>query len=389
MDVNLKISVLDFRTYGVEMLLLRRKSDEPLRHRAFKSLKAWSVLPIVLAMTTLLLPVATASASSKSSGHHYVVGGSIAALKLTRLQMLSSQVGVGVAPITTYSGQLVRAFLVRTSDGGASWKITGTFPREFYPGTTAFTTPQEGYVINGTQALFTDNAGRTWQKVAVTAGPVGISVYGDIAWIEVEDCQGSNSMQGPSVTRLESYRVGHLRPFMNTTVPTDQPPLAHVGPTRGYVFGSGGISGNVYATSNSGHSWRAIANPCEQQQITGGSASSATTLFIYCQSGSLGSVNDALFSSSDGGTTWREITQQPLNGVLAASGATGQFLWGFGMDAKLWESSDGGDLWTVAAGVKFGVSGNITTYGASDAWHVVVGHGIYRTLDGTTWNLLK
>jgi len=49
-------------------------------------------------------------------------------------------------------------------------------------GTTAFTTPQEGYVINGTQALFTDNAGHVAEGCG-DGWSVGISVYGDIAWI--------------------------------------------------------------------------------------------------------------------------------------------------------------------------------------------------------------
>lgn len=301
--------------------------------------------------------------------------------------MLTSKIGVGVAPITSYSGALVSAYLVRTEDAGATWQVTGIFPKGFYPWTTAFVTTEEGYVINGTGVLFTKDAGRTWAKVNTSGGPLSISVKGDVVWIPVENC-GINAMQGPCSTHLDSYSVGNFAPSFVSSLPTDQPVLAQVGSSVGYSIGSGGISGSIYLTSNSGSTWRSIANPCHGHQISGASVASRSALFIYCELGPNDSPGPTfLFSSINGGASWRKVSTSEGVGLDGSVGSTGRFLWAFG--PTLWESSNGGRLWTDVPEVKYGPSGNISTYGASEAWHAVPGKGIYRTLNGTTWMLLK
>ena len=312
----------------------------------------------------------------------YSIGSPMLALKLTRLQMLTAQVGVGVAPIVTFSGGLLRGYLVGTNDGGASWTVTGVFPKGIYPWTTAFITPQVGYVIDSMGALFTDNAGRTWSKVTTSGGPLSVSVKGRVVWIAVENCQQS-AMQGHCSTRIDAYKVGGLVPTSVASVPQDQPVFSQIGPTAGYAFGSGGISGKVYVTANSGRSWHSIANPCASGQISGASAASSTRLFLYCELGPTTVLN----SSSDGGATWQRQSESPGNGLGAAVGSSGAFLWQF--TPALWESGDGGRSWTPVSGVKYGPSGDIVTYGAHEAWHAVPGHGIYWTLNGTSWELLK
>jgi len=52
------------------------------------------------------------------------------------------------------------------------------------------------------------------------------------------------------------------------------------------------------------------------------------------------------------------------------------------------ESSDGGREWFNVPTVKYGTNGEIVTYGAHEAWHVLTGRGIFRTVDGHTWTLL-
>ena len=129
----------------------------------------------------------------------YSIGSPILGMKLSRLQMLTARIGVGVAPIVTYSGQLIRGYLVRTNDAGASWRVTGVFPNGIYPWRTAFVSPEVGYVIDSTGALFTNNAGRTWSKVNTSGGPLSISVESRVVWIPVEYCKHS-AMQGPCST---------------------------------------------------------------------------------------------------------------------------------------------------------------------------------------------
>lgn len=76
-------------------------------------------------------------------------------------------------------------------------------------------------------------------------------------------------------------------------------------------------------------------------------------------------------------------------GLDAAVGSTGQYLWEFDEGGALSESSDGGREWVDVPRVKYGTNGVIATYGAHEAWHVVSGRGIYRTLNGRVWKLLK
>jgi len=102
---------------------------------------ALTLVVSMVASTARSGPVA--SAASESHGYPYSIGSPMLALKLTRMQMLTSQIGVGVAPIVTFSGGLVRAYLVRTDDGGSSWIVTGVLPKGFYPWTTAFSSPRE------------------------------------------------------------------------------------------------------------------------------------------------------------------------------------------------------------------------------------------------------
>jgi photosystem II stability/assembly factor-like uncharacterized protein len=350
---------------------------------------------IGLLVVSLVLTFDTASGSPPTttvSGHGYPYkdGAPILALKLTRMEMLSSSVGVGVAPIVTYSGGLVRAYLVRTNDAGENWTVTGDFPKGFYPWTTAFVSPREGYVINGANTLFTDDAGRTWSKVSTSSSPLAITVDGGIVWIPVESCSGG-AVNGPCGTRLDTFRIGQLKPIEVSSVPTDQPLIAQVGPVAGYAIGVNNTDGKVYYTTDSGVTWSTVKSPCDNHQVTGGSVTSATRLFTYCEiSSSSGSISSAyLFKTGNGGMTWTRLSAVQGIGLDSAVGSSGQFLWGFDSASTLSESSDGGRVWVEVPGIKYGTNGAISTFGPHEAWHVVTGHGIYRTLNGKTWKLLK
>ena len=322
--------------------------------------------------------------------HPYKIGSSILALKLTRMEMLTSRVGVGVAPIVTYSGGLVRAYLVRTDDAGKTWTVTGIFPRGTYPWTTAFASPQEGYVVDSSGVLFTNNAGRTWTKVLTSYSPLTISLKGRIVWITVENYCSTASTKHPCGTYLDSYKLGGLVPLRVSRLPSIQPSVSQVAPTQGYAGGSGNVAGTIYYTSNSGASWRSIATPCGRHHVSEGSVVLLSRLAIYCELGALNSPGPTiLYKSADEGATWQLIPDVKTLGLNAASGSTGKFLWDFGENAVLSESSDGGLQWVMVPSVKYGTNDVIATYGAHDAWHVLTGKGIYRTLNGRTWQLLK
>lgn len=362
-----------------------RPSSRRRRTRPF-ALAASLVVATALALGAVATARAdgssTTGAGSTSSRPGFALGAAMPARRISRLEMLSETVGVGVAPIVTFAGRLLRGYLVRTDDGGATWRVTGIFPTGVYPWTTAFVTPRVGYAIDSTGALFTADAGRTWAPVATTGSPLSISVRGRVVWIFVNRCRHVATTDGPCATQLDAYDVGALRPTSVANVPGDQPFADQVGPTSGYAAGSAVAGGRVYATTDDGRTWRSMASPCSRGEVSGVLAVSLARLFLYCGTGPT-----SLYASSDGGVTWRPRPSPPGGGSEAAGGSTGAYLWQF--DPALWESRDGGRTWTPVAGVLYGPSGAIATYGAHDAWHAVPGHGIYRTRNGLTWTLLR
>jgi photosystem II stability/assembly factor-like uncharacterized protein len=197
-------------------------------------------------------------------------------------------------------------------------------------------------------------------------------------------------MTGPCGTHLDVYHVSQLEPMKVSSLPTDQPLVAQVGPASGYAIGDENADGPVYYTSDSGATWSKVTPPCTSHQVTGGSVTSAKYLFTYCESASLsGTISSAhAFRTGNGGVTWTRLSA--VKGIVldAAVGSTGRFLWGFD-GATLSESSDGGRRWVDVPAIKYGTNGVVATFGPRRAWHVVTGHGIYRTTNGTTWTLLK
>jgi hypothetical protein len=229
-----------------------------------------------------------AATSAKKVGG-YAIGSPIPNSSLSNLQMLSPTVGVGVAPVYPDLQPSSRRYLVSTVDGGRKWRVTGIFPKNFYPQATAFTTPKMGYVMSYSNgALFTTNAGETWSTVTTSKGPLSISVRGNVVWIDANSCQ--SAMNGPCYMHLDTYRLGSLVPTSITSVPSNQPQMDQIGPTSGYVIGgsgtAGGTYGRIFFTRNSGTSWRSIPNPCEKGTILGGTVSSPSALFVYCIFGS-------------------------------------------------------------------------------------------------------
>ena len=321
-------------------------------------------------------PVSLASTSSS----RYAIGATVPALKLSRLQMLSARVGVGVVADVTFSGGLLRGYLVRTDNGGTSWRVTGAFPRGVYPWTTAFVSPRVGYAIDSTGALYTADAGRTWTAVTTSGGPLSITVRGHVAWLVVERCR-HDAMNEPCATKLDVYDVGARAPTSVASVPRDQPFVSQIGPSSGYVFGSGGSGDQVFATVDDGRTWHGIASPC-RTGISGGVAVSSTHLLVSC-----GVASSTLYVSFDGGATWQRRNAPSGGGFNVASGSTGVYCWQF--SATLWESHDAGRTWQPVTNVRLGPSGTIVTYGVHDAWHAVPGHGIYRTTNGITWTLVR
>lgn len=320
----------------------------------------------------------------------YEVGSSIPALKLSRLEMLNPHVGVGIAPLTSNSGRLLRAVLVETKDGAASWTVTGVIPPSFgYPWQTAFKTNAEGYVIgsDGT-LLFTENAGKSWAKASTRGIVTSISIDGSEMWATARACPKISTNVLCSEF-LEPFEVGKLKPTSVASVPIDTPIIAQVSQTVGYAVGNVKDAGKIFLTANSGVSWRAVTNPCGRLEITGSAVASQTHLFAFCGTSIAPSTEGVeLFASIDGGESWSMRSESPTLGLTATASDNGQYVWTFS-SGLLATASGGGREWKVESDFKEGPGGSIVTVGADDAWYADIAHGIFRTLNGHSWILLR
>ena len=350
-----------------------------------------------------------ANTASSASGTtiSYAVGESIPATQLSGLQMFSTRVGIGITNFIPFEPANWRGYLTRTHNGGTTWKVTGVFPKGFVPRLTYFIDPSEGYVIGGDgsggyRALFTANAGRTWSVVTTSKGPEGMSTRGDTVWIETQAC--TPGMNGTcSQPLLDVYRYGSLVPDRVAPLPTTMPQLDLVNSTTGFAIGgfhsegAGPVYGSLYLTTNDALTWRIVSNPCEKGRITSAAMSAASTLFLYCLVGSPTSTMEhaKLYSSANDGATWQRRGAVTQNGWTVASNSTGTTLWEFNEQGQLLQSDNSGRSWTVVMKVNRPRIGNgytdpvITTYGTSAAWYAELGRGIFRTLNRTTWTLIK
>ena len=328
------------------------------------------------------------SRTSLAETSKYAIGSSIAAKKLSRLEMISATVGVGVAPITTYSGRLIRALFVRTSDAAANWTVSNAFPRGVgYPWFTAFETPSEGYAVGSGGTVFTDNGGATWESVTVTGAPDGLAIAGNIVWIDAQ--KGRRCATSQCVSVLNAYRMGSLMPSSVTKLPNEGATLTEVGPGVGFAIGSGNFSGDIFFTTDSGAAWRSVANPCQSAGISGSAVSSSTAIFIFCVPGNpASSIKDELYGTTDAGVSWSLLSASPGSGLTSAASGNGQFLWTFTGDGRLEVGADRGRHWVYRRSVLEGPGGYFATFGSADAWWPDIGHGVYRTLDGVHWQLI-
>jgi len=379
---------------GSAELLIKEAQHASRKRRSRNGLILLALLLVISVVVSMISFYSrsgpTPPTADRNPGYSYAPGSSILALKLSRLEMLSASEGVGVAPIVTNSGALVRAYLVRTKDAGARWRVAGALPKGFYPWSTAFMNSREGYVTGSSGAVFTNNGGRTWSQVMVKYSPLSISIQGQVVWIAVEKYCPSLTKGPRCGTYLDTFRLGSLVPKSVSWVPSDQPVVTQLGPTKGYVVGSGDFAGRVYYTNDSGNTWSSVVTPCAHHQISGGSVMSSSKLITYCELGSASNPGTTvLYATQNGGATWQKVAFAPGVGLQAAAGSTGRFLWQFNENGTLSESNDFGRDWTEIPNVKYGADGVITTYGAHEAWHVVTGRGIYWTLNGSTWTLLK
>jgi hypothetical protein len=355
-------------------------------------------------------------------------GAPISIRQVSEVHMHTLSEGIGLAVVPQSTSAPSRTYLVATTDGGSTWRVTNYLPTAAYLSQTADSLIGVGsdlyYYVQYPRPVLSvsTNAGRSWRRVAVVGQLLSAESVGSDLWVTTDRCARTTT-RGKTWScgsYLYVYAPGRLVPPPGHLVPgsvsTDasQPTPSSLRPRAATVFAAlgsdGGVlldasagqpgAGAIVETLDAGTSWQSVTNPCGRAFPGTLLANSLRRWILHCtlDQGMNQGLNE-LFTSTDRGFTWHLIA--------AANGArtlhVGRF--GDGMSAAFSMSNDGAILWQVstvgpssesvnggsdwiAARPNIAAPSQFDSVGARGAFIVSRGAGIWRTADGVHWRFL-
>jgi hypothetical protein len=331
--------------------------------------------------------------------------------------------------------------LVRTSDGARKWRVQARLPwlkqrtdlPFYYPdpyvdeqlANQLLVIGGDIYVTNpsGTKIYVSSTDGRRWRRLQLVGRLSGAAIVGSELWVTTNRCAKLTTTSDRCESYLSTLRRGAGRPRTREMIPGSaetalvEPKLSPgpryyqqallingVGAGAG-IFTDGDTVGpkpaTLWLTDDAGVTWRSLKSPCHQLLVSAVLTTPANHWVLYCSlDGGMNQGTNELFSSSNDGATWtlfaaanegRNIHvghfDDAMSAVLASSG-DGVDLWQESTVGPFFQSGDGGLTWHFLSGGPR-AEAPIDTLGASAAWIVQPGSGIWRTLNGTAWTLLR
>jgi hypothetical protein len=309
--------------------------------------------------------------------------------------------------------------MASTSDGGASWHITGRIvPLGQISGgvnveQVAATSPADVWALVGKSRLVaTRDGGSDWQVPVLPRHVVQIATSDGVVWALA--CSHVRSSSGPSACQPELWRT---RSPTSAWTRLALPPAVTEGPYVQFTATASDIvialvkassrpAGQLLVSHDAGARWTKEPPPvwdhkrCDEP--AGLTASPPRTFWLLCLGGAAaGSSTKGLLRSTDAGRTWTTvsavttISQRRRRGsislgepsALAAGSQTRIWL---SITNGLTESNDGGRRWADVPQA-FDVGGwetVIDELSASHAWLLAPGAGMWRTTDGLTWHVV-
>jgi photosystem II stability/assembly factor-like uncharacterized protein len=350
---------------------------------------------------------ATASPSSSSTTPTAAVSAvqgcaqRLIASRLSAVTFLSAQLGLGLWEGTPTCGNR----LVRTNDGGRTWKVVGTkLPFEFqglssFEPTMLFPIASVGYISDGGATLMTSDGGRTWTGVVFPGWARVISRYGSSLWAFVAPCAATavcryqleaTTLDGHTWQQRGTVPLGNFVPLLVERLDA-QRALAAIGQP-----GAPAGTPSALLTTDGGLHWSAVA-ACAPGGFAAASfaALGPRLVWVLCNGG--GSMSRALYSllvSADGGSTWHSVAVDRSlagfphiptapGGTIAAT--TGKRLW-LANYFGLYESKTGGRTWrSVIRFAREAYASEFTFFSSTLGWLFVPTVGLWMTSNGRTW----
>jgi photosystem II stability/assembly factor-like uncharacterized protein len=345
-------------------------------------------------------------------------GALVSTTELRGVDLLTRTEGVGVTfPMLVCSASGVAsypAWLVVSNDGGQSWRIVGSqLPTWLGPSasTPVFASLQTGWLDAGGQLAFTDDGGKTWQKVKLGSVPPGFSGVQLVASGRYVAALVANPSSGVlQVWRLSPTSTQRSLAALVEPVRVQDQSLGVVPGTgqlvvyQVYFSGrSATLTAKIYAIGANQASWQVIPAPkCRLGALDVVVPAGGQTLAAVCGQG-LGMMHEskAFYVSINDGLTWQERAQlnawkassssMPFSDLvgLAASSASTYYM---ATANELGVTHDGGRTWSQ---VNFGAAGlaglaEMTTsfVDPQHGWILLPRAALLRTTDGLHWTVL-
>ena len=347
--------------------------------------------------TVVAIAAVTVALSTTAGASHVVPPVSLISLNspvktLATIDMLSAHVGYAIGG----TGQKEsRAYLLTTSNGGATWserrELSYELPSDAWSVPHLdFVSKQVGYtdanVAGGpasNQSVYvTTNGGVSWRRLRFagytptfatpTLGdpPVNESYQiaeGTLTLVTLRCTSRELKVEAGNwcPSYVDEFRVGAVRPFRVEPIPSRQARagesaqlesvrlIAATGPSSAIVA-LGDMEGSfpVIDSSNGGSTWRTWSNPCYHLRgSTGLTIKDAiqdlritpTGWYLTCyQGGGMSQGTIYLGKSSNQGRSWTLLSQ----GSMGATAGSIPFVGNIGdTDVEMWESNDGTTLW--------------------------------------------
>jgi hypothetical protein len=329
---------------------------------------------------------------------------------------------VGFALETAQHGNLAVERLARSDDGGHTWYVTGSpFPYPWGFSTLQFISPDQGYVFGNSGLLVTSDGGTSWHSVQGLNGtlqraiPLGSNVWATYTSCGVNPPGGAGSCSvGVAISTDDGSRWRDVTPTGLKEAREGGDILARWSLTSAYVLSYGVTGGGLAYTGDDGRTWQQLRDPCsapyEREDIAAPPALPGTesSLWLICGAitGPGATVQPkVVYRSFDDAKHWvlvastgfmrasvSSVGQIPLSGwvsQLATITSTQAWLGIEGLGVIV--TDDSGPTWVPVEGLstsqpdtEVGVTFNSGRLG----WAIVFRRGVWRTEDGTRWQLM-
>jgi hypothetical protein len=302
----------------------------------------------------------------------------------------------GYGLVTKCSGAIgatCRITIGASTDGGASWTVAGTITAQYpqWSGEPFINLAASGehVWVYGNRTFFSRDGARTWVEQHPGGIVNSLVPQGNDAWAVVRDCAPSESC----ATKVASVPVGggayhDLAPVSADSYPYSvlQRPTASVG----YLYATDNSS--LFRTLDGGRSWQRVSTPGGQGPAGIAAAGTDQVWIVRGDPSATTALDKTVYRFIDSGDHWKTVARN-VGGAPTAGyperGYVGDVVWTapdrlYVVSYPTIVSTDGGGSWSAIG--PLGVTG-LSFADANHGW-ATVGSGIYRTVDGTHWQLV-